>query len=436
MEQPLLTELWTPIICFIGALATRAIFAFIETSITAMRLFKIKELSKATAGKYSFLFQALEKTPHRVLITTLIASSVADVTSAALATGIMETIFARFNLSSGLGFSAGIAFASIAIIIFGEIIPKNLAKGQGRGERIFKSMLWLIALMYRLLGPLVTILLRFSNAIMYRIGGTQAFTASEWISSEKEVQFLIRYTHEKGLIEPEKTEMLENIFELGYTPVKEIMVPATDIISISVHASINDARDVFSKYRYTRLPVYEGRLENIVGMLHQKDLFEMLYKHEAKTITELMRPIIFIPETVKINQLLRELRQKHMHIAIVINEHGSLTGLITLEDILEEIVGEISDEHELATEKIIALQEGGWLVDATIPVEDVEELLGIILESEESVTLGGFLTEYLQHLPKKGERLLYKHFYFQIQKASPKRVRQVLIFAENNNEEK
>src|SRR5690606_18100152 len=109
-----------------------------------------------TGSKYNFLFQALEKTPHRVLITTLIMSSIADVTSAALATGIMETIFARFNLSSGLGFSAGIAFASIAIIIFGEIIPKNLAKGHGRGERIFKNMLWLLALMYRLLSPLVT----------------------------------------------------------------------------------------------------------------------------------------------------------------------------------------------------------------------------------------------------------------------------------------
>ncbi|HRN78186.1 MAG TPA: hemolysin family protein [Candidatus Dependentiae bacterium] len=434
MEQPLLTELWTPIICFIGALAIRAVFAFIETSITAMRLFKIKELSQATGSKYNFLFQALEKTPHRVLITTLIMSSIADVTSAALATGIMETIFARFNLSSGLGFSAGIAFASIAIIIFGEIIPKNLAKGHGRGERIFKNMLWLLALMYRLLSPLVTTLLNFSNAIVYQLSGKQAFTGSEWISSEQEVQFLIRYTHEKGLIEPEKTEMLENIFELGYTPVKEIMVPATDIVSISIDASINNARDIFSTYRYTRLPVYEDKPENIVGMLHQKDLFEMLYKHEVKSIAELMRPIIFIPETVKINQLLRELRQKHMHIAIVINEHGSMTGLITLEDILEEIVGEISDEHELISEKIIALQEGGWLVDASIPLEDVEELLNISLESEESVTLGGFLTEHLQHLPKKGERLLYKHFYFQIQKASPKRVRQVLIFAENNKE--
>jgi len=432
-QQPLLSELTAPIILFFIALTTRAVFAFIETSITAMRLFRLKELEQVTAGKYNTLLQALEKTPHRVLITTLIASSIADVTTAAIATSIMETIFARMNLSSGLGFSLGIIFASIAIIIFGEIIPKNLARGEGRGERIFINMLWLVAFLYRLLQPLVTVLLGFANTIMYRLVGKKAFQGSEWISSEQEIKFLIRYIHEKGLIEPEKTEMLENIFELGYTPVKEVMVPSTDIISISVDSPLSAARTIFSTYRYTRLPVYQDKLENIVGMLHMKDLFEILDHHEEKTIQELMRPILFVPESVKINQLLRQFRQNQMHIAIVLNEHGSMTGLVTLEDILEEIVGEISDEHEPATEKIIALQEGGWLADGSVTIEDVEDVLGITLESEESVTLGGFLTEHLQHLPKKGERILYKHFYFQVQKASPKRVRQVLIFAEKKN---
>ncbi|HEB41428.1 MAG TPA: CBS domain-containing protein, partial [Candidatus Dependentiae bacterium] len=140
---------------------------------------------------------------------------------------------------------------------------------------------------------------------------------------------------------------------------------------------------------------------------------------------------------MKVNQLLREFRQKHMHIAIVLNEHGIVTGLITLEDLLEEIVGEISDEHEPTAEKIIPLKNnGGWLVDASSTLEDLEEFLNISFESEDSVTLGGFLTEQLQHLPKKGERILYKDHYFQIQKASPKRVRQVLIFTKKKSQDK
>ena len=130
--------------------------------------------------------------------------------------------------------------------------------------------------------------------------------------------------------------------------------------------------------------------------------------------------------------MLREFRNKHMHIAMVINEHGSITGLITLEDVLEEIVGELRDELEPKTEHIVQLKQGGWLVDASTPLEDVTDLLHITFETEGSVTLGGFITEQLQHLPKKGERFLYKNYYFQVQKASNKRVLQVLIFEEKN----
>ena len=134
--------------------------------------------------------------------------------------------------------------------------------------------------------------------------------------------------------------------------------------------------------------------------------------------------------------MLREFKNKHMHIAIVINEHGSITGLITLEDVLEEIVGELRDELEPKTEHIVQLKQGGWLVDASTPLEDITDLLHITFETEDSVTLGGFITEQLQHLPKKGERFLYKKYYFQVQKASNKRVLQVLVFEEKNADSK
>ena len=189
---------------------------------------------------------------------------------------------------------------------------------------------------------------------------------------------------------------------------------------------------VFGDHPFTRLPVYEEKTDNIIGMVHLKDIFMLLSKNEDKQLTDIIRPILFIPETIKVNQMLREFRHKHMHIAMVINEHGSITGLITLEDVLEEIVGELRDELEPKTEHIIQLKQGGWLVDASTPLEDVTDLLHITFETEGSVTLGGFITEQLQHLPKKGERFLYKKFYFQVQKASNKRVLQVLVFEEKN----
>lgn len=428
-------QLMIPIICFFIALTIRALFAFLETSITALRLFKLKELAHAT-GRYELLFHTLEKDPHKVLITTLLVSSVADVTTAALATYIMQTIFAYYKFGSGLGFSVGIGVASIALVIFGEIIPKNLARGQGRTERIFPSMLWLVALVYNILYPIVAILIGFSDRIVYLINGKKSSEGEQWIASEKEIQFMINYIHNKGLIEPEKTEMLQNIFEIGHTLIKEVMVPATDLISININTPIQEVLNVFSEFYFTRIPVYEGTPDNIIGMVHLKDVFGVLLNHEETSLKNLVRPILFIPESVKVNQLLRELRQKHMHIAIVLNEHGSVTGLVTLEDVLEEIVGEINDEHERATDKIEALADGSWLVDASIPLEEIEEVLGIIMDTEESTTLGGFLTELLQHLPKKDEEIVYKEYVFLIQKANEKRVRQVLVFkvSMRNNE--
>jgi CBS domain containing-hemolysin-like protein len=276
-------------------------------------------------------------------------------------------------------------------------------------------------------------LTKFSDFVITKLSEKGALeNTSEWVTSEKEIQFLIEHISEKGIMDTEKTEMLQNIFELGSTPVRDIMVPATDMVSVNANTTIKETLAIFSKYSFTRLPVYEDNINNIIGMAHQKDIFLLLSKNEEKALKEIVRPILFIPEGVKVNQLLRELREQHMHIAMVINEYGSITGLITLEDILEEIVGEISDEHEPATEKIVPLKQGGWLIDASTPLEKVEEELDINFETEDALTLGGFLTEQLQHLPKKGERVLYHGFYFQIQSASPKRVYQVLVFEERN----
>lgn len=434
MECVSTISLTWPIIFFFIALSLRALFSFLETSITALRLYKLKELAKSYS-RYDGLFKSLETNPHRVLITILICNSLADVTTAALATNIMENFFKRFNLPDGLGFSIGIAVATVAILIFGEIIPKNLAKG--RSEKLFTSTLWLVNIIFYLFYPIVTFINRFTSFVVAKIGGhTGIEGASEWISSEREIQFLIDYIHSKGLIEEEKNEMLQNIFELGRIPVKEIMVPTTDIVTVTSDSTIKDTLKVFCDHPFTRLPVYEKKTDNIIGMVHLKDIFMILTKEPEradKLVQEILRPILFVPESIKVSQLLREFRLKHMHIGMVINEHGSITGLITLEDVLEQIVGELRDELEPQTEHIVPLKQGGWLIDASTPLEDVTDLLKITFETEGSVTLGGFITEQLQHLPKKGERLLYKGFYFQVQKASVKRVLQVLVFEDKGN---
>lgn len=348
---PLLREIAVPFIFFCITLTIRGVFSFLETTITALRLFKLKELARITSGRYEQLFNTLEKTPHKVIITTLIASNVADVTSGALATHITETIFKRFNLPGGLGLFLGIGLASIALIFFGEIIPKNLARA--RGEKVLSSMLWLINGVFYALQPLAVFLTNLSDFLIYRIEGKKPHdkTVAELVASEQEIKFLIEYIHNEGLIEQEKGDMLRNIFELGNIPVKNIAVPASDIISINIDTTLKNVLKIFSKYRLTRLPVYQNSTENIIGMAHLKDIFVLVFNNEQKSLKEIIRPIMFIQEGEKVNQLLLKFRQQHQHIAIILNEENGVTGLITLEDVLEEIVGDINDEHEIVRQK-------------------------------------------------------------------------------------
>ncbi|MFA6066267.1 MAG: hemolysin family protein [Candidatus Babeliaceae bacterium] len=416
-------------ILFCIALGFCALFSFLETSITALRLFKLKELA-LSSSRYQTIFQSLEKNPNRLLNTILIANNLADVTAATLGTIVMEQLFV--NLPGGIGFSLAIFITTAALLIFGEVIPKNIAKAYG--EKLFASTLWITNIIFYALHPFVTVLMNLADYVVYKISGEKPL-AGEFITSEKEIQFLIDYINEKGLMEPDKTSMLKSIFKLGTTPVKEIMVPETSMISIRADASMAEARNYFNKYQFSRFPIYEGSLNNVIGMLHLKDVFTILSQGEGeeRLVKDIVRPILFIPESIKVNQLLKEFKDQHMHIAIVINEYGGIIGLVTLEDVLEEIVGEIRDEYEAVTEKIIPLKQGSWVVDASIELDQLSELLSIPFESEDALTLGGFMTERLQHLPKKGERFTYKNFTFQVQQASEKRVFQVLIFSEGES---
>ncbi|MCF7800073.1 hemolysin family protein [Candidatus Babeliales bacterium] len=409
------------IILFFVTLFFAGLFAFLETAFTALRLFKVKELQLGFS-RYKNLFASWEKNPQRILITILIANNFAHVSCSVLIAEIMEKLLGK------LGLAIGVAIATIMILIFGEIIPKTL--GKTHNERLFKSSLWLINILYRLLYPIVTLLLSIASFIFAKLGKGHILEKEQDNISEKEIEFLIDYSDEKGLIEAEKSEMLQNIFSLGQTVVNEIMVPKSDMILINADSDFKQVLEILAKYRFSRLPVFEGKEDNIIGIIHHKDILNAIYSNKEQNLKNLVRPVLFVPETQKINQLLSDFLEKKMHLAVVIDEYGEVIGLVTLEDIIEEIVGEIQDEHENIRSEIVPLQKGGWIVDAKISLEKLSELLDIVFEVEDSITLGGFLSEKLQHLPKKGERLSYKGYCFQIQQANPRRVFQVLVFKE------
>lgn len=410
------------VILFLLSLVTCALFSFLETSITALRLFKLKEIELATP-KYKHLFQAFDKHPQHVLISILITANLANVTCAVISQRLTDSLFQRFQVPESVAFILGILITTIMVSIFGEIVPKSIA--QSLGTKTFTSTLWIVNIFYKILGPIANQLNNISVYISKAMGAED-----EQIISEKEIQFLINYIEENGLMDYEKTAMLQNIFIMTQTSVKEILIPKSEIISINVMDNIDTFIDKFSEYQFSRFPVYQDNPENIIGIVYLKDLLFALQKKRSMKLQELMRPIIFVPDNMKVNELLKEFKLQHIHMAMVLDEYGNTIGLVTLEDALEEIVGDIHDEHDANrdSEKIRVLQKCcEWSVDASIDLDRLHPLLKISFPTQSAVTLGGFISEQMQHLPKKGEFIVYKNFIFTIEKADHKRVLTVHI---------
>lgn len=406
---------------FVISLGVCALFAFMETSVTAMRLFKIKELERTTTRYKSFLHN-LEHRPQYVLISILIATNTVCIMSADLAKDIIVKLLAHLHLPEGVVTTVGIATGAIIVSLFGEIIPKSIAQAK---SSLLSSMLWLANLIYLLLTPISIPLIKVSEYF------TKSDGDDDQIVSEKELQFLVHYVEKKGIMESEKVNMLKNIFRMGSTHVKEILIPNSNIISVDIKSDIDTILKLFENYRYSRFPVFEDNPENIVGIIYQKDLFLNLQLHKNKfSLKDITKPIIFVPDSLKVSELLKEFKTKSIHMAMVLDEYGSTTGLVTLEDALEEIVGDITDEHDpnQSSDKItIITKNKEWLVDATADLDRLEEYLQIKFRVETAVTLGGFLTEQAQHLPIKGEKIYYKNYCFTVEKANQKRVLRVYI---------
>ncbi|MBV8660756.1 MAG: HlyC/CorC family transporter [Candidatus Dependentiae bacterium] len=429
MEHYATHVLSTNIVLFVLSLLTCALFSFLETSVTALRLFKLKEIELATP-KYKKLFEAFDKHPQQILISILIATDLSSVTCAVVSQNLTEALFEQIKMPESIAFILGIAITTVLVSIFGEIIPKSIAKSMG--SKTFTSTLWIVNIFYTILGPLARQIHKISTFISRN-------NNEEDIVSEKEIQFLISYIEGKGLMDYEKTSMLQNIFRMTQTSAKEILIPKSEIISVNVNDDISTFLDKFTEYQFSRFPVYQDNPENIIGILYLKDLLFALQKNPAIKLQELIRPIIFVPDNMKVNELLKEFKLQHIHMTMVLDEYGNTIGLVTLEDTLEEIVGDIHDEHDTNRDsrKIKVIKENAeWAVDATIDLDRLYPLLKITFETHAAVTLGGFISEQMQHLPKEGEVLIYKNYHFTIEKADNKRVILVRIQTQDQIENK
>jgi magnesium and cobalt transporter len=254
------------------------------------------------------------------------------------------------------------------------------------------------------------------------------FSSKDNIRLQKEIQSIIDEGEETGLIDPHSGEMIQSILDFRDTIVREVMIPRTEIVAIKSDAKVQDILDLIVTYRHTRMPVYSGNVDNILGILNVKDML----KYWTKPITENdilmnLRKPYYIPETKNTHLLLHELKQKKYHMAIVIDEYGGTSGLVTLEDLIEEIVGEIHDEHDKKEGMILELPDGYFLVDGRIEIEEIEDYFGIKISEGKYETLGGLILHLIRRIPVTGEVILFDGIEMIVEAADERTIKKVKI---------
>jgi CBS domain containing-hemolysin-like protein len=270
------------------------------------------------------------------------------------------------------------------------------------------------------------VLFRVTQVIVRPFGGT---APQPGVVTEDQIRALIETGQAQGVLERTEQEMISSIFEMGEKTVAEVMVPRTDIVGLDVETSPQELLDRITTVGHSRIPVYEGSADNIIGILYVKDVFRRIARGDRQlALRQFLRPAVFVPETKKVDALLREMQKDKVHIAIVVDEYGGTAGLVTIEDLVEEIVGEIRDEYDVEHELVLPVSETEALMDARIPFEDVRETFGLEVEPTEAYdTLGGFVTAQLGRFPRQGESFEAAGARFVVETIEGKRIRRVRV---------
>jgi CBS domain containing-hemolysin-like protein len=328
------------------------------------------------------------------------------------------------NISTSWGGVVSTIALALIVLIFCEITPKTAAVQAP--ERWAKRLVGPVETLSALLLPINRLLIAVTTGIVRLIGG-QPVKHGPFVT-EEELRLLVEVGEEEGVLEEDEREMIHNVFELADTAVREIMVPRIDMVTIEADDTIEEAMRLIVQGGQSRIPVMEESIDNIIGVLYAKDLLRVVASHQSPpTVKGLVRPAYFVPESKRLDDLLRELQQQRVHIAIVVDEYGSVAGLVTIEDVVEEIIGDIQDEYDREEQLIEQVGENEFIVDAKISLDEFNELLDMKLTSEEYETLGGFMFAQLDKIPTVGDVVRHQNLTMTVLGTKGRRITKVRV---------
>jgi putative hemolysin len=412
---------WLQLTILIVALILCAIASAAETALTSVSRIQLKNLVEKD-DKRAIKIDNLLAQPNTFLSTILVVNSVAVIVASSMAT----VLALRFSETYGELIST--VLISLVVLIFCEITPKTAAiQNPLRFARILVSPVRGTAWLLR---PIVWSLSAITNALVQLFGG-QMKRHGPFVT-EEELRLLVTVGEEEGVLEEAETEMIHSIFEFADTTVREVMIPRIDMVTLESDATVDQAIDVALQGGFSRIPVYEDNIDNILGILYTKDMLKQLREgHNTLPIHDLVRPAYFVPETKKLDDLLREIRQRRIHMVLVVDEYSSVAGLVTIEDLVEEIVGDIKDEYDREESLFEQVNEYEYIVDAKISIDEFNELMDTDLESEDYETLGGFLYAQLDKIPNVGDTTTFKNLTFTVLTTRGRRITKVRVEREH-----
>ena len=402
-------------------LALSAFFSGAETALFSLNKLHLKKLQRKEQTLQVESIVKLLDDPQKTLITILIGNMFVNITASSLATYLAIKLFGNI----GVGIASG--FMVFMILVFGEVVPKSLAITQA--EKISKRVARTIELLSMILFPLVKLLKLLINGL-YNLFRMNKNRGKKEIT-EEDLVTLINVGKDEGVIEEQEKKMIKNIFEFGDTTVKEVMIPRVDIDFAPHDISLTSIVNMIKKSGHSRIPVYEGTIDNIIGILYVKDILkiyrELFQLKEIFDVKKILRKAYFVPENKKIDELLDIFQKDRIQIAIVIDEYSGTDGLVTMEDVLEEIVGEIIDEYDKEIELFKKIDENTFIADGMINIDKINEILHVKIPEDDFETLGGFIYKLIEKVPREEEEIIYKNIKIIIKRVIKNRIKRVKI---------
>ena len=402
------------IIVLIILLVLSGFFSMSETALMALSKIRIRHMVEEGV-KGAKLVEKLTEDPNKLLGAILIGNNIVNILASSLAT----TLFVSLVGPSGVGVAT--AVMTVLVLIFGEITPKSIAKQ--KSEEVSLKVSKPINIIVKILKPFIGIFSFISSLFIRLLGGDPK--ATEPFITEEELRTMVGVSEEEGVLEDVEKEMIFNVFDFADSQAKDVMVQRVDIVAVDTEATYEEVLEVIKTEQFSRIPVYNQTIDDIVGVLYVKDLIIAGQNKEGFKVSDYMREPYYTFEFKKIKELFNEMKKTRNHLSVVLDEYGGTVGIVTIEDLIEEVFGDIEDEYDDYDKEIEVVKEDEYIVDGSAKLDDISELIGVNMESEEFDSVGGLIIGELGRFPDNKEEVTLNKIRFVVEEVDKNRIKKV-----------